>query len=434
MKQEILTERINLFEPSDYIFFHLELCGDFTAYRLAEAMRAAFSANEATMSRIVLTASGNAYYERIDESCCNVEIVENADVWEVARQNEKRPFALEKGELVRCFVIPGGNSFSLLVMSHHLAGDGKSICCFVEDVMRALSGKKLEFKPLTLLTKENIPCGKISLTAKLYAKYCQRKWNKMKAPAFRWKDYYHLHESYWSGTSSLFMQKTLSQDETNCVIASAKKIGVSVNSYIVAAFLCANKNIRVAGIPVSVREKDNCSMTNLTSGIRTKYSYKENLSFPDNARKLHDVVVDELSRNKWFVLQFMSMLPPTLVDSVLLCTHGLFDEPFVKQTAEVMGYAGAKKRELGVTNLTVIDIPAVYENVKIKSLVFMPPNVTYSDNIIGVSTFNGAMTLTYHGTEQGSKEQLNFFNRGVDILLKECTAIKNETVKPLSRH
>ncbi len=62
MKNEILTERVNLFEPNDYIFFCVELCGDFTADMLAKAVRAAFEANEATMSKIVLTDSGNAYY------------------------------------------------------------------------------------------------------------------------------------------------------------------------------------------------------------------------------------------------------------------------------------------------------------------------------------------------------------------------------------
>ncbi len=83
-----------------------------------------------------------------------------------------------------------------------------------------------------------------------------------------------------------------------------------------------------------------------------------------------------------------------------------------------MGYTNAKKRDLGVTNLTVIDIPAVYENVQIKGLIFMPPNVSYSNNIIGVSTFDGNITLTYHGIDKGIKEQNDFFNRGIENLLK----------------
>ncbi len=86
MKNEILTERTNLFEPNDYIIFCAELQGNFTAEMLADAVRKAFEANEATMSKIVLTDSGVAYYERISESCCTVEIIDgaNENVWEIA--------------------------------------------------------------------------------------------------------------------------------------------------------------------------------------------------------------------------------------------------------------------------------------------------------------------------------------------------------------
>ncbi len=421
MKNEILTERTNLFEPNDYIIFCAELRGNFTADMLAKAVRKAFEANEATMSKIVLTDSGNAYYERISESCCNVEIIEaaNENVWDIARKSEKQPFHLEKGELMRCFIIPNKIGFSLLIMSHHLAGDGKSICFFIEDIMSALSGKKLEFKPLILLTKDNIPKeNKMSLLAELYTEYCRRKWNKMQISPFGWADYYKLHESYWRNTGSLFLHKTLSEEETKCVIANARKIGVSVNSYIITAFLCANKNIRVTGLPVSVRDSDNCSMSNHASGIAAEYSYSDNLSFPDNARKLHTIIMGELEKHRWFVIQFLSKMPATLIDSVLLYTHGLFDAPFTRKTASIMGYTNAKKRDLGVTNLTVIDIPAVYENVQIKRLIFMPPNVSYSNNIIGVSTFGGNMTLTYHGIDKGIQGQNDFFNRGIESLLK----------------
>jgi len=421
VKKEILTERTNLFEPNDYIFFCVELFGNFTADMLKEAVQKAFEANESTMSKIVLTDSGNAFYERIPESGCKVEIIEdtNRNLWDIARKNEKQPFDLEKGELMRCFIIPDNNGFSLLIMSHHLAGDGKSICFFIEDIMCALSGKELEFKPLVLLTKDNIPNeSKLSLIAELFTKYCKRKWNKMQIPVFGWEDYYKLHESYWRNTGSLFLHKTLSEKETKCVIANAKKIGVSVNSYIITAFLCADKNIRDTGIPVSVRESGNRSMSNLTSGINAEYSYSDNLSFSDNARKLHSIIMGKLKKYRLFVLQFLSKMPATLIDSVLLYIYGLFDVPLTRITADIMGYTNAKKRGLGVTNLTVIDIPTVYENAEIKGLVFMPPNVSYSNNIIGVSTFDGNMTLTYHGTDKGIKEQSDFFNRCIENLLK----------------
>ena len=61
-----------------------------------------------------------------------------------------------------------------------------------------------------------------------------------------------------------------------------------------------------------------------------------------------------------------------------------------------MGYFGKNKKDLGISNLTVIDIPASYGNYKIDNIIFVPPAVSYSQNIIGVSTINGRLTFSYH--------------------------------------
>lgn len=46
---------------------------------------------------------------------------------EIVSQNEKNPFAIDKGELVRVFIIPSESNTQIMIMAHHLAGDGKSI-------------------------------------------------------------------------------------------------------------------------------------------------------------------------------------------------------------------------------------------------------------------------------------------------------------------
>ena len=71
----------------------------------------------------------------------------------------------------------------------------------------------------------------------------------------------------------------------------------------------------------------------------------------------------------------------------------------------VMGYAGKQKRDLGVTNLTVLDIQEVYGENRIEEIIFIPPSISYSDNIIGVATIGGKMTVAYHGMENNLKEQ-----------------------------
>ena len=91
----------------------------------------------------------------------------------------------------------------------------------------------------------------------------------------------------------------------------------------------------------------------------------------------------------------------------------------MERLAKVMKYTGKKVRELGITNLTVLDIPSVYGTVKLEKIVFIPPNVSYVHHVIGVSTFHGEMTVTYHGTEEKREEEKKFFDRGIENLVAD---------------
>lgn len=389
---EIITERPHLFEPNVYITVCVEVTGKVCPQKLTAAVKQAFEANEATMSKIVLE-HGFAYYEKLPVSCCKIEIEnENKNWTELVKQNEKIPFAIDKGELVRVFIIPLEDKTQIMIMAHHLVGDGKSIIYFVKDIMNALSDTPLNYKPLTLLGR-NLPQKGLSVTAKLYARYCKHKWNNS---FFTWQDYYDLHNKYWKTASSDIQYKTLSAEETQRIKNDAKQIGCSVNSYLVTLFLQKYQKKCEVGIPVSIRQDKNEAMSNLTSGIRINYKYDAGKTFAENAVQVHKRITKALKQNKVFVLQFLAELPMTLIDAVLLNTYHLCCDRLAEKTAKVMQYSGKNKRGLGVTNLTVLDIPISYGNYEIKNIIFVPPAVSYCQNVIGVSTVNGRMTISYH--------------------------------------
>lgn len=389
---EIVTERPNLFEPNVYITVAVEIAGKVCPQKLFSAIEQAFEANEAAMSKIVLER-GAAYYEKMSVTNCKVEIKEATTDWvTLAYQNEKIPFAINKGELIRVFIIPAEDKTQLMVMAHHLAGDGKSMIYFVKDIMTALAGRPLTYKPLTLLER-NLPQKGLSVTARLFARYCNYKWDNR---FFTWQDYYDLHDRYWKNVSSDIRYETLSVEETQRIKDEARKIGCSVNSFLVTQFLQKYQKKCEVGIPVSIRQGNNEAMSNLTSGIQIRYQYDVKKTFAENAIQIHKRIAKKLKKNKLFVLQFLARLPMTLLDAVLLHTYGLCDAPLAEKTAKIMSYTGKNKRGLGITNLTVLDIPVSYGNYQIKNIVFVPPAVSYSHNIIGVSTVNGRMTISYH--------------------------------------
>lgn len=94
-------------------------------------------------------------------------------------------------------------------------------------------------------------------------------------------------------------------------------------------------------------------------------------------------------------LEFLALLPPTLIDAVLLQTHSCYCDPLSAQAARLMGYAD-KTRDLGLSNLGRITIPTQYNDYRIENIIFVPPAISYARNVTGASTVNGRLTITTH--------------------------------------
>lgn len=93
---------------------------------------------------------------------------------------------------------------------------------------------------------------------------------------------------------------------------------------------------------------------------------------------VHRKVQKKLSdpKHRYFILQFMPLFCPTPIDSILSHTYDLYENETTRRLAEVMGYKGGKTRELGITNLTRLDIPDTYGRYRIRNVVFIPPVVS----------------------------------------------------------
>lgn len=415
MKNYIDSERADLFEPNIYINFLVQVTGSPSSEELKDAIEVAFNINEATMSKIVIDNNGNAYYEKMIKSGCKVFITEES--WRnIIKNNEKNPFAIDKGELIRVFIITCHEETYLLIIAHHLVGDGKSITYFIEDVMMSLCGNSLEYKPMKLIKKDSLLKEGISLVPfKLYANLLNKRWKKT-GRKFNWNEYYDVHNKYWSNNSSEILFESFSEEEVRGIYSYVKNIGVTVNSYILAAFFEADKKNRTIGMAVDARLDKNKSMSNQATGISVDHKFCEKSGFDDNLIRIHRKVVNKLKKPefKYFILKFIPLFTPSLIDSILLYTHGLYQNKTTEKLAKVMGYAGDKVRGLGITNLTKLDIPSTYGKYGIKSIVFIPPVVSYADHIVGICTLNNKMTITYHFMNHKNKnKESEFFKKAI---------------------
>lgn len=406
MKKYIRTERANLFEPNVYISMVVKISGMVSKEAVREAVEKAYEANEATMSRIVMEDGGDAYYEKMESSGCKF-FFDSRSFITIIKESEKNPFAIQKGELVRTYLTIENQEMVLLIHAHHLVGDGKSILILVKDVMDGLSGKQPEYKPMFLIDQRFLrKKAKLRLGIRLALKNVNRKWEKV-GKAFTWEDYYDVHKRYWESHSSEIEVKTYSANELkkNC------KNGATLNSYLITDFLRKTTESKVVGIPVNIREEDN-GMSNQTSGISIKCQYQTDKSFEENLSIIHKEIY-KMIRNvnmKYFILLFMGQLSPSLVDSILLQNHGCYQNKLSKKMAGIMGYIGKEGRDLGVTNLTRINIPNDYESFRIEDILFIPPKVSYTKNVVGVCTYGDNLTVCHHKMKR-QKGTMNPDNR-----------------------
>lgn len=414
MEKEIRTERPNLFEPCDSIVFLVQLGGAVQPCALLGPVRAVFAAHESTLCRIELCADGRAFYRRQVQSGCTVQLAQG-DWQDLLRRQERRPFDLQNGELMRVFALasPQGQA-QLLVMAHHLAGDGKAIAGFIEDVLHALAGTPPAFCPLWVLTEQTMPkhTGMPAITA-WYADGCNRHWQRG-GTVFHWEDLEQQQRTYWQGHASEVLCARFTPAQTRAVCAAAKALGVSVNSYLAAAFLKALPGSQRLGLAVGVRAPGDRTLNNQVGAVMVRHRYTTGKSFGENAQKLHRRLAKRLQSpaTVYFVLRFLLRLCPVLWDAVLLHTTGLLRDPFITRLARQMGYEGPQKRTLGITNLTVLPIQTDYGTFGVEQLTFVPPAVSYAQRVIGVVTVQGELCITYRLMQKNAFER-RFFKQGI---------------------
>lgn len=411
MKQYITTERANLFEPNVAITMVFSIYGNTSEENIRKAFITAIKANEILHSKIVMDYEGKAWYEKVSKIVNSIN--SSNDNWRnILKEQQKICFAIEKGELLRIFLFQQENGWRVLLLAHHLAGDGKSLIYFIEDAMNALNEQALIYKEIKLLTPETLPPkSTMPLLAKMYVKYINRKW-KLSRRIFSISDYQKMHRRYWENRQSEFFVERFSVDELERLKHDAKNAQVSLISYLMTAFFQLLSGKISAGIAVNGRLDRNRCMGNQTTGISVDYYYKKRRSFSYNAKSIQRKMSIKLhsARKKYFILHFMNALDCNLVDSITMYEFGEFQNHVSKSLAKTMGYTKVTK-DLSITNLTKLDIPIEYGKYKIRDFLFIPPIISYGKRLIGIATLGDEMIITYHilQDERIEKEKKYFF-------------------------
>jgi NRPS condensation-like uncharacterized protein len=391
--------------PNINIVMKVDIGGNPSIEAVQRAIEVAVNANEILNCKINLLDNGDAIYERVEKPVYSVEV--STESWmDVTKKYESRIFHLSIGELVRFFILTGENSLQLLIIAHHLVGDGLSIVYLIEDIMLALEGAKLTFKPLHLITTKDFPIeSHLNPLMRFGINYYNKKWRKV-GKVFLYPDYEEMFQKYWREKKTTIFCEQLSQEELERISRNAHKFGVSINSLITTAFARAYGKRADIGMAVSIRDKGYHGMGNYASGVSILYAYNEDKSFMLNAQAVHRLIYKKLvdDKRKYFVLHFTDTLEATLLDSACMVAYGGYKNKVAEYFTRMMGYDGHPK-DISITNLTKLDIKQTYGIYNIKNISFAAPLIPNASRVIGIASLGGCVSFTMHVLED---ENLNY--------------------------
>lgn len=416
-KRMLNTERGHLFTPNVNIVMRVIITGKPDVMLLKQAIEIAVKANESLQCKITLQENGEAVYEIMVNPVYHIKISDKN--WkEIKSEQEYKIFNLKDGELVRFFIITSGDEVELLTIAHHLAGDGLSIVFLIEDIMTALSGNKLKYKPLQLIQECDLPKkSELNLAIKYLLQRLNSKWLKS-GKVFSYNDYKMMFNKYWNTRKTTMLIETFSKNEIKLLCKKAKQYKISLNSLITTAFICAYKEKAQTQLAVSVRDKTYRGMSNQASGISIKYKYNDNLNFFQNAKAVHKRIYKKLNndKKKFMVLQFINIMESTFIDSPCMNIYGEYKNKHAEKLAHLMRYAN-NQRDISMTNLARLDIPQKYGKYSLKNFVFIPPIVPTTRGVIGMATLGDELCILINLIEDDTANQKKeFFMDAIQFL------------------
>ena len=417
MRKNIVTERTNVFEPNNTITMKFTIAGAVKPEKIQQAFLTAIRENETLNSRVILAENGEVWYEPCGKTQIQKNYIESTDQsWQkIFQEQQKVLFEIEQGELIKGYIFPEEDQTEVMLMANHLAGDGKAILYFVEQIMCALANERVPYQKLQSISEEEIPeRNKIPFYVNWFIRSSNRKWRK-RPEVFTMEDRSRIHRIFWERNQVKLWVEHFSREELERVLDKARGLGVSLTSYLIAAYCQKIPDWKIpdwkipdritVGLAVDVRANRNRDMGNQTSGITIRCKCRDRIRLDQNARSISKQLKKKLASqtSKYFVLNFLSRLDGTLRDSIYMYLSGTYQNRVSQDLARACGY-GEYSPDLSLSNLTVADIRVQYGDFELKDLVFIPPLVSYGRRMLGIVTLNHEMNITWQVQENENAE------------------------------
>jgi hypothetical protein len=431
-KLPMLNERLFLRSPSINVCFRIILEGIIDKNQIENAVKKVCIKHPLLNSFVELDNDNNAWFIQ-NGAYPGIEYFKSGEIdWQTwYKKTDNVPFDFLQGPFVKFCVIIGGNT-ELIILGHHIIGDGIAYLNLSKDVLLALdnnidiSPQIPPLMPAGIKFKKTVPLGFLS---KMYARKLNKKWRKTRIQ-FSEDDYLEFFKQYRIKYSPNLYVASIEEEDTKILLERSKLNGLTVNEIITSAFSAAmmekianysNKGIRL-GVVANIRgdlvsEPYDC-MGNYITGILAKISYDPSESFISNAKSIAKILRGQLKdiKNRHLVVHFLNEFDKDLIESTIFAAYGNFEHQISKKLAELIGEQSENKG-LGISNLGRHDLKD-YENINLLDMQFI--GLAFPANLLSVSiiTINNKLNicLQYNEKEIGLDKIKSIYEKAVELL------------------
>jgi hypothetical protein len=434
-RKVVPAERVFTRAPYAIVTMVARIKGNITEKMLNDAVSKVQQRHLNLRVRIVEDDDNIPWFTTEDVKEIPIKIIsrESDDHWmQIYHQACRVPFEFNERPAIRFILVQSPKISELMILCHHIICDGMSLAFLARDLIIHLGEptREIELLPDPVpLNLDNIP-KEVSLNpiVKFIIKRTNKKWDKDKI-YFDQEDYQNLNDGYWKNFTHKMFTVELTETETSEIVNRCKKEGVTVNTALTSAFVCAQYNIQGdksyhSNIFIAGNLRDRLLnppggvMGIYVGGVIPKFKYKEKISFWDNTRKLHKELKSLYTNKNLFKGGILNLyLEPAIRESTTFKLLGLLVSSNSSRYEKLSAFSKRddmvtsilKRRKMdslesivmgtAVTNLTRLDFPSKYGNF----LIFNPGSAISLGNVnlvLGAVTCAGKLSLLLEYAEE----------------------------------
>lgn len=398
MITKIKTDRHYVFDPSAQIIVRAEVKGYPEVADLKRAIVLAVGKHDTLNSKIVMDTEGDCYYVPVEGLIPDIEVIyENVENEVLVNREWKKELVIQEGKMVRFVILQYDDITELVIIQHHLGGDGKSIVILLNDIMDKL------VNPSDDLQGQNRErCVKV-YDKKYLSKYIQlnellsmainelnNRW-ETEDKIFELEERTKVFENYWRDKTVEVKSFSLNKDEVNTILGECRAHGVKLNNLLTTIVMKNQVKTKKIGIIADMRHATDTLMGNFASSFMLEETYDETKEFWENATYIENLAASQLAdRDQLLILLMMYVnIGNGLKDGAHISDY---HSKTIDDYVEAFG-GGSEGMPICISNLGVANMKSDFGKYGVEKMTFVSPLAGPIHCNISVATINDCLVL-----------------------------------------